>query len=327
MANNSDELPREAGAGPIFHPDWGTHAYASYQANTTGLAALLAMVLPEESDDLEARQYLLHRRSDVDNRYSGPWAIDTERTMLSWQIAMRVSAVEVYLQDALTFLALYDRDFMRSRGSVQHWDYDAIRHASDTDNALWTYCNRWARGFVADGGPKRWAGALHRSGLGRFDDIDLDQLEAMWGYRHLRIHNAGRLTPDFARRHSSEADLLWKEGLSHSRAMQWTTGADEFVDRIEAGVAGRLRARLGQELIAEREQLEMDRQFGFFDAQFKRGLLTRYPNERVRIEAAWAEDDSRRAISAELLARIADEEELLADGDDPRRRASDPSRL
>ena len=31
------DLPREAQQGPIFHPDFGTHAYTSYLSNIQGL--------------------------------------------------------------------------------------------------------------------------------------------------------------------------------------------------------------------------------------------------------------------------------------------------
>lgn len=177
-----NELPREARTGPIFHPDWGTHAYERYSGYVRELDALFAMVFPMDVDAERSARYLAARRLRVENHFSGPWAINVGRAMLSWQVAMRVSAVEVYLQNALTFLAVYDPQFIRSRGSKQEWDYDAIRVASDNDDVLWTFCNQWARSFVGDGGPQRWSSALHRAGLGEFAESDLTNLEAMWAF-------------------------------------------------------------------------------------------------------------------------------------------------
>lgn len=91
----NDDLPREARTGPIFHPDWGTHAYAAYHGNVTGLDALLATVFADKQEPDEDRASLARRRQAIENRFSGPWAIDVGHTMLSWQVAMRVPAVEV----------------------------------------------------------------------------------------------------------------------------------------------------------------------------------------------------------------------------------------
>lgn len=149
-----DDLPREARSGPIFHPDWGTHAYEKYRATITGLDALIAMVFAQDDESDKSRTELERRRQEINDRHSGPWAIDVGHVMLSWQTAMRVSAVEVFLQDALTFLAVYDEEFIRTRKSDQTWSYGEVRTASDNDDMLWTYCYRWARSFIGNGGPE-----------------------------------------------------------------------------------------------------------------------------------------------------------------------------
>jgi hypothetical protein len=295
------DLPKEAGSGPIFHPDWGTHAYAAYNANTTGLDALLALAFglpgatPEQLADLQT-----NRRS-INDAFSGPWAIDVDHTMLSWQVAMRVSAVEVYLQDALTFLAVYDSEFIRSRASVQTWDYDAIRRASDKGDAVWTFCNNWARSFVGDGGPSRWARALTGAGLGKFSDAEVASLEAMWGYRHLRIHNGGRFSPEFVTRHREVAERLWRDGLKQSDLSEWRKTADTFVGTAEQGIAGRLRARLGKKLIKQRERAEMNRQFKMLDERMWNNLLAKHPEARERYIATKRDKEKRRTLLFELL--------------------------
>ncbi len=263
------------------------------------------MVLTDERESEDDQASLARRRKRIEGRFSGPWAINVTQTMLSWQVAMRVSAVEVYLQDALTFLGVYDAEFMRTRRSEQPWDYDAMRLASDADDALWTFCTRWSRGFVADGGPKRWAAALARSGLGKFDAVDVTTLEAMWGYRHLRIHNGGRLARDFAVRHRSVAEALWRDGLQLATVRGWADAADAFVAAAEAGIAGRLRARLGPELIAEREQIEFERQMRMWDDRMWRNLASKYPDDAARIDAALADPDEevRGRLRLELIMR------------------------
>lgn len=71
----NEELPREARTGPIFHPDWGTHAFERYNGHVRGLDALLSMVFPMPADTPRSRRYLEARRLQVENDYSGPWAI------------------------------------------------------------------------------------------------------------------------------------------------------------------------------------------------------------------------------------------------------------
>ena len=295
------DLPKEASTGPIFHPDWGTHAYASYNASTTGLDALLALVLGFEQDDEAIRAARERERTAIENAFSGPWAIDLTHTMLSWQVAMRVSAVEVYLQDALTFLAVYDPEFIRSRGSTQSWDYDAARMASDDGTVVWGFCGNWARAFIGDGGPAKWARSLEGSGLGRFAADDVAALEAMWGYRHLRIHNSARFSPEFVRRHPAVAERLWRDGLARADFDSWRETADRFVTAAETGIAGRLRARLGEALIKGREQAEMDRQFAVLEARLWKNLLAEHPEAEERYEVVKGDDTARRALMYELL--------------------------
>ena len=286
----NDGLAREASAGPIFHPDWGTHAYERYNGHIRGLEALLAMVFPIAVDTERSTRYLTARRLRIEGHFSGPWAMDVRHTMLSWQVAMRVSAVEVYLQNALTFLAVYDAEFMRSRGSKQEWDYEAIRSASDNDDTLWTFCNRWARSFIGDGGPQRWCKSLQKSGLGEFSEEDVSELEVMWGFRHMQVHHAGQFTREFISRHPTEADRLWRHGLQLEDLERWSAAVGRFVDAAEQGIAGRLKARLGPDLIDRRMHAEAERQ------------MTALRERRDRITSAESEEDRNARIAKHMAA-------------------------
>lgn len=298
----NDGLAREASEGPIFHPDWGTHAYERYNGHIRGLEALLAMVFPIAVDTERSTRYLTARRQRIEDHFSGPWAMDVRDTMLSWQVAMRVSAVEVYLQNALTFLAVYDEEFMRSRGSKQEWDYEDIRSASDNDDTLWTFCNRWARSFIGDGGPQRWCKSLQKSGLGEFSDDDVRELEAMWGFRHMRVHHAGQFTREFVSRHPNEAERLWRQGLQLEDVERWSAAAGRFVEAAEHGIAGRLKARLGSDLIDKRMHVEAERQMAALRERHDRIMSEQSDEDRnARIAKHLAALDERIALMSELF--------------------------
>jgi hypothetical protein len=335
----NDELPREAREGPIFHPDWGTHAFARFSGAIRGLDALLAMAFPMSWDTEQSRsgntrhrkrpgarifrestclipplisylqltagerskRYLTARRLRIENDYSGPWTIDVRHTMLSWQVAMRVSAVEVYLQMALTFLAVYDPEFMRSRKSVQEWTYDDARVAADSDDTVWTFCNQWARSFLGDGGPERWSKSLERFGLGTFDKVDIDKLEAMWGYRHMRVHHAGRFTREFVLRHKAAAERLWRDGLQFSDVERWSSAAVRFVGAAEYGIAGRLKAQLGPDLIKEREEAELERQLAMWEERREKGRADPEADREARIAKHISEMQEQSAIMDEVF--------------------------
>lgn len=306
--SKTEDLPREASSGPIFHPDWGTHAYVSYKRNTSGLDALLAMVFPLLTESEKSEKYLTARLLQVENDHE-PWAIDVRHTMLSWQVAMRVSAVEVYLQDALTFLAVYDPEFIRKRGSKQEWTYDDVRSASDNEEALWTFCGRWARSFIGDGGPMRWSKALKGGGLGKYSEKQVLELEGMWGYRHMRVHNGGRLNRDFMKRHSSLAEHLATEGLQLGDLQAWAATADTFVAEAESGIAGRLRAKLGLELITMREKVEFQRQMARWSTRHERINNKEKPEEAAeRVQRATQEAEEQFALMRELFDEPAKQE-------------------
>ena len=297
----NDELPREARTGPIFHPDWGTYAFFRYNGHVRGLDALNAMVFPMAADTEKSKRYLEARRLQVENDFSGPWSMDVRHSMLSWQVAMRVSAVEVYLQNALTFLAVFDADFMRGRGSKQEWTYDAMRVASDNDDSVWTFCNQWARGFVGDGGPARWSKALMRSGLGRFEESDVGQLEAMWGYRHMRVHHAGQFTREFIQRHREVAERIWQNGVQLSDVEQWSEAANRFVGSAEQGIAGRLKATLGEDLIGQRQNAESERQMAELRARWERIQDVPEEQREAQVATGMAQAEARFALMKELF--------------------------
>jgi len=299
---NENELPVEAHEGPIFHPDWGTHSYAGFDANITGLNALLAMVFPLLAETARSERYLEARRLKVENDFSGPWKIDVNHTMLSWQVVMRVSAVEAYLQDALTHLALYDPEFIRSRGSKQEWDYEAVRSAADNRAAVWTFCNRWARAFIADGGPVRWSKALSKAGIGEYDAGDVDSLEEMWGFRHLTVHNYGRFSADFIARHRALAERLRDGGLTLADVQRWTKVAERFVDSAERGISGRLRARLGSDLVEQRQQAEFERQTSALRERHQHMQRRETPEDTaLRVEQHITAAEARFAVMDELF--------------------------
>jgi len=135
-------------------------------------------------------------------RPSNPDAIDGHGSpaafALQWYGVMLVTVAETYLQDVLAFAAELDPSLMaKSEASARYEDVIAADSVQDLADELRA---RWARGFVDDGGPRRWTERLTRMGA-RFPSELGERMEPLWGARHVVIHRAGTVTRDFARRH------------------------------------------------------------------------------------------------------------------------------
>jgi hypothetical protein len=116
-----------------------------------------------------------------------------------WLLVMMVTATEAYLTDVLALCAETDPRLMNQ--SEQRASYSDILEAIDTVELAAEMRRRWARNWVDDGGPKRWLDRLTRMGARGFSDDLVVMLEKVWGIRHMVIHNGGRATRDFVKRH------------------------------------------------------------------------------------------------------------------------------
>src|SRR5207247_11316116 len=116
-----------------------------------------------------------------------------------WQVVMLVTCVEAYLQDVLSAAARADPDLMSK--SQQLAPYADIIAATSLDELANELRARWARGWLADGGPTRWISRFERMGARGYPDDLAARLERIWGIRHVVVHSAGVATPDSVQRH------------------------------------------------------------------------------------------------------------------------------
>jgi hypothetical protein len=92
--------------------------------------------------------------------------LERYRTATLWQVVMLVTCVEAYLQDVLAAAASVDPEFMRE--SKQVAPYADVVSATSLDDLANDLRQRWARGWLSDGGPTRWISRLNGMGAKSF---------------------------------------------------------------------------------------------------------------------------------------------------------------
>jgi hypothetical protein len=120
-------------------------------------------------------------------------------TTRQWKVVVLVTCVEAYLQDVLSAAARVEPTLMATSGQqAPYADVIAATSLEDLANELRA---RWARGWLAKGGPARWLGDLTNMGAAPYPDAVVRHLERMWGIRHVIVHRAGVADADFVKRH------------------------------------------------------------------------------------------------------------------------------
>jgi hypothetical protein len=295
---DDESLPVELSSAQILNPDGNTFAHSVFGSHLTELEALLALAFADPGlivrDTARSRFFLQARIDCIENDLSGPWAIDVRDAMLRWQVVMHVAAVEVYLKEALTTLALFDPKLMRERASKQEWSYENLRTASDSSSVLREFCYRWARSEIDGGaGPRKWVAWLAGIGVPPIPEDDIFQLEQIWGLRHLQVHSGGSLTCEFIRRHPDLADKLYADGLQLSDLIGWRETMQKFVDSVEGAITGRLRAYRPKEIAEGKERLT-EYMTANLEAQHKHAVEALGEEEITRRAAArWEESEER----------------------------------
>jgi hypothetical protein len=274
MADTPYQFPREANRSGILNPDNETPAMNGFFAVDTQLQALLATVFWVGEDDPRGEEQEVQPRleditKEIDTQFSGPWVIDTKAIMLKWRVVMQVTAVEVYLQDALTHFALYDPNLLRDRGIKKEWSYEDVYNHTEADSMLLGFCRKWAKNFVQDGGPKLWTKKLEKIGVRGYTEEDTDELEAMWGMRHMVVHNAGRMTLEFATRHPRYAEVIYNGEFAISHFSRWHLATWEFVRTTDKFIGETLRRKLGNDLIEESQELGFSQMMEIMHRRFR----------------------------------------------------------
>lgn len=160
-----------------------------------------------------------------------------------WLPVMMVAFVEAYLTDAFAYAASLDPTLISK--SEQTASLAEVLDATSLDGLADTLRHRWARNFVDDGGPFRWAKRLKGMGAHNFDPEAIRELEVLWGTRHLLVHAGGIVTYDFASRHP-ELQLMIGDDVhvELEQVRKWSETTQNFVDGTDAYFVNRLRSKL-----------------------------------------------------------------------------------
>jgi hypothetical protein len=150
-------------------------------------------------------------------------------TVREWIPVLLVTAVEAYLKDVRIYAAKVDPAIMES--SEQSASYAEVVRALSIEELTEELQSRWARKFVDDGGPERWIKRLTKMGARGYRPETANEMETLWGVRHLLVHSRGVATPEFVRRHPGVGAKVGESILIRSAQLTaWITVADHFVD-------------------------------------------------------------------------------------------------
>jgi hypothetical protein len=124
-------------------------------------------------------------------------------TAREWIPVLLVTTVETYLEDVLIYAAKVHPVIMESSGqTVRYAKVERARSLEQLKEELKQILPpRCARNFLNDGGPDRWIKKLTKMGSRGYRRETANEMETLWGVRHLIVHSAGVATPDFVRRH------------------------------------------------------------------------------------------------------------------------------
>jgi hypothetical protein len=129
----------------------------------------------------------------INAHYSG------RKVVVEWLPVMMVTTVEAYLLDVLAYAAGIDPSLMeRSEQSVS---YAELTTASSLEEVMTELRYRWAKNFIEKGGPYSWIARLTKMGARTYRPETAQEMEMLWGIRHLIVHTAGVATADFTRRY------------------------------------------------------------------------------------------------------------------------------
>jgi len=150
-------------------------------------------------------------------------------TVREWIPVLLVTTVEAYLKDVLIYQAKVDPAIMESTGQTA--SYGEVVRARSIGELTEELQSRWARKFVDDGGPDRWIKRLTKMGARGYRPETANEMETLWGVRHLIVHSRGVATPDFVRRHPEIGGKVGESILIRSAQLfAWMPVVSHFVD-------------------------------------------------------------------------------------------------
>jgi hypothetical protein len=168
-------------------------------------------------------------------------------SILEWVPVMLVTFAEAYLQDVLAYLAASDSSLMSK--SEQSAIYADVLLAKSIEELAASLRERWARGIINDGGPRKWSKTLPRI-IGfspdKYPDDLINKMELLWGVRHVVVHAAGFATRDFVQRHPDfGVSVRERIKLTSPQIIEWINAVIDFADITDEPIVARTNPVLG----------------------------------------------------------------------------------
>lgn len=189
-----------------------TPAYSAFNSNVTRLVDLFqfvdAQIEATNLNDLPKLKEEFREAKQKNDVYGIGAAFGKYLTFKSlvelqhqWYAVMLVTITEAYLQDVLAYCSSLDQTLMKD--SDQKVTYADLLSGDSIESLVQELRERWARNFLEKGGPSSWINKLQRMGARGYPEDFAKTMEQLWGIRHVVVHQAGRVTKDFVRRHSA----------------------------------------------------------------------------------------------------------------------------
>jgi hypothetical protein len=166
---------------------------------------------------------------------------EREASIVEWVPVMLVTFTEAYLQEMLAYVAAIDDSLMsKSEQSAKYADVLQAQSIAELANDL---RRRWAKGIVDDGGPRKWVKKLPQIlqfPAEKYPSDLAENMEVLWGVRHVVVHAAAFATPDFVRRHPQFGVSVGERiRVTSDQAGRWLKTAAEFVRATDEPVVAR----------------------------------------------------------------------------------------
>jgi hypothetical protein len=151
------------------------------------------------------------------------------QTIYGLMPVLMVTIVEVYLKDVLIYAAEVDATLMKHSGQAA--SYKQLLNTGSLEEVLVELRGNWAKDFLDNGGPTSLIKRLTAMGARGYRPSTSKLMEALWGVRHLMVHSAGIVTPEFVRRHSHFQKKVGDHFVVTNRHLtEWLAGIYDFVE-------------------------------------------------------------------------------------------------
>lgn len=166
---------------------------------------------------------------------------EREASIVEWVPVMLVTFTEAYLHKVLAYVAAMD-DSLMSR-SDQCAKYADVLQAQSIADLAYDLRLRWAKGIVDEGGPRKWVKRLPQIlqfPAEKYPGDLAENMELLWGVRHVVVHAAAFATPDFVKRHPQFGVSVGERiRVTIEQAGRWLETVAEFVRATDEPVVAR----------------------------------------------------------------------------------------